>query len=731
MPFSKESDRWQQAIYYFTGYEAPKIDTLFEEWFGNDDIPLMKVQLTKQKSVTYVDVDDLQWRVDNAGRNISNTDFVIPFYKTGDEEESGEEASGDEVTYYKARFTLLGNHNIEDRPSGGVYEGGKNKARYDNDFKKSDEGTEWDTGPHTQYAYGTGRALEALLDNDGGTTGFEWNGISVPPERVVDLASFDRAATAFDRVALFYTYRQAELEEWHKRVGMQENEAWKGTAAGVFWHLIHMLNKRYEDYADDLRNGALFSVPGDAIRIAGDVFKKAARGLQQDWATWEAKDGNPLSFLSDLLSKITDHVWDHNITNITYKVHTRARGETKTTYHATGNFRQDAVDEKGHNYGPLNSLDTWKAVGQAAIERWKKSVEENLVDNADFALRTVHDAWSPSVFDLGTIKTSSGDSLSQEYDDDVADKEKKEAEQKEKDQEKKEKEWEEKQEKYRQEQEEKEEKYRKEQEEKEEKYRKEQEEKEEKYRKEQEEKEKEWEEKQAEAEAEQERKEKEAEAKQEKYMQEQEAKQEQKEKEQEQKEKEAEAKAAAKEKEQEQKQAEAEAEQEQKEKEQEAEQEQKEKEQEQKQAEQEAKQEQQQQEQEQKQAEQEAKQEQKEKEAEAKQEEQQKKQEEYQQQQQQFQINQMTQQKAEQERAKKEQEQKEAEQEAKQEQKEKEQEQKQAEAEKEAEQKQAEQEAKQEQKEKEQEQKQAEAEKEAEQKQAEQEAKQEQQQQEQ
>ncbi|MGW6912019.1 AAWKG family protein, partial [Streptomyces sp. NPDC054940] len=714
MPFSKESDRWQQAIYYFTGYEAPKIETLFEDWFGNDEIPLMKVQLTKQKSVTYVDVDDLQWRIDNAGRNINNTDFVIPFYKTGDEEESGEEASGDEVSYYKARFTLLGNHNIEDRPSGGVYEGGKNEARYDDDFKKSDKGTEWDTGPHTQYAYGTGRALEALLDNDGGTTGFEWNGISVPPERVVDLASFDRAASAFDRVARFYTYRQAELEEWHKRVGMQENEAWKGTAAGVFWHLIHMLNKRYEDYADDLRNGALFSVPGDAIRIAGDDFKKAARALQQDWATWQAKDGNPLSFLSDLLSEITDHVWDHNITNITYKVHTRARGETKTTYHATDYFRQDAVDRDDNNYGPLNSLETWKAVGLEAIERWKKSVEENLVGNADAALRTVHDAWSPSVFDLGTIKTSSGDSLSKEYEEDKADKEEKEAEQKEKDQEKKEKEWEEKQEKYQKEQEEKEEKYRKEQEEKEEKYRKEQEEKEEKYRKEQEEKEKEWEEKQAEAEAEQD-----------KYMQEQEAKQEQKEKEQEQKEKEAESKAAAKEKEQEQKQAEQEAEQEQKEKEQEqkqaeaekeaeqkqaeqeAKQEQKEKEQEQKQAEaekeaeqkeaeQEAKQEQQQQEQEQKQAEAEKEQEQKEKEAEAKQEEQQKKQEEYQQQQQQFQINQVTQQKAEQERAKKEQEQKEAEQEAEQEQKEKEQEQKQAEQEqkeKEQEQKQAEQEA--------------------------------------
>ncbi|MER7786529.1 AAWKG family protein, partial [Streptomyces sp. NPDC097640] len=447
MSFSEDSDRWQQAVYYFTGYDAPHIDKLFTEWVGNDDIPLMKVELTKQSRVTYVDVDDLQWRVDNAGRGVNNTDFVIPFYKTGNEEESGKDAAGDQVTYYKARFTLLGNHNGKDRPTGGVYEGGENKAKYDNDFKKSDEGTTWDTGPHTQYSYGTGRALEALLDNDGGTRGFEWNGLDVPAERVVDLASFARAAGAFDRVAQFYADRQAVLEEWHKRVGMEENDAWKGTAAGVFWDLIHTLGKRYEDYADDLRKGAMFSVPGDAIRIAGSVFQKEARKLQQHWARWEIKDGNPLSFVSDLLSEIVDHVWDTNITNITYKVHTAARGETRTTYHATGNFRQDAVDKNGKNYGPLNSLDTWKAVGAAAIERWKKSVKENLVDNADLALRAVHDAWSPSVFDVGTIKTSSGDSLSQDYEKDKADKEKKEAE--------------EKAEKYRKEQEAKEEKYRK------------------------------------------------------------------------------------------------------------------------------------------------------------------------------------------------------------------------------------------------------------------------------
>ncbi|MEK8171868.1 hypothetical protein NKH77_28590 [Streptomyces sp. M19] len=82
-------DAWRNAVHYFTGYNAPKFADIFTEWKGNNDIPLMKVELTKQSSVTYVDVDDLNWRLDNAGYGVHNTDFVIPFYTTKDIDESG------------------------------------------------------------------------------------------------------------------------------------------------------------------------------------------------------------------------------------------------------------------------------------------------------------------------------------------------------------------------------------------------------------------------------------------------------------------------------------------------------------------------------------------------------------------------------------------------------------------------------------------------------------------
>ncbi|MEU3185084.1 AAWKG family protein [Streptomyces sp. NPDC006923] len=672
VPLTSDNDSWQQAVSLFTGYAAPARDTLFQSLIGNDGIPQMKVEITKQGSVTYVDVDDLNWMVENSGWRIENTDFVIPFYAT-----SGDTASaGDQVSMYKARFTLLGNKSGDGPPAGGVVEGGEFKSQYENHLGLSGDKATWSTEALTQYSYGTGRALEALLYNDHGTHGFSWNGKNVVNDQAVSLASFDTAAGAFDRVAQFFVDRKNAVEEWERRVGVEENDAWRGQAAGVFWNLVHTLSKQYAGYAKDMRTGTTGSKQGDEIRAAKDDFRNAVVELHRRWMDWELYMGNPLRWLHDLLKDIADHVWEHNIKQITYKVNSTGGYYTTsyyTTYHTTGAFSQNAFQlGKPDDFGPLDETSTWKKVGERAIENWQASVVENLVKPADEALKLVHNSWSTKNFDLGSIRTRGGEDLSSTYADDKAerdaDKAKEEAEAAQR-----------KQDEFIQWQKDQAAAAaaaaaaaKKEQEEKEAAAKKEQEEKEAAAKKEQEEKE-------AEAKAEQERRDKEQEAKQ----AEQEAKQEAKEAEQE-------AKQEAKEAEQEAKQAEAEKKQEAKEAELKAEQERKE-------------------------AEQEAKQ------AEAE-----KRQQEAQARQEQMQITQMNQAKAEQEKAKKEQEAKQAEQEAKQEAKEAEQEQKQAEAEKKQEAKEAELRAEQERKEQEQEQKQAEAEKEQRQLQAEQEAKQEQ-----
>ncbi|NBM15785.1 AAWKG family protein [Streptomyces sp. GC420] len=429
IPLTSANDSWQKAVKLFTGYDAPARDTLFQSLVGNEGIPQMKVEITKQSSVTYVDVDDLDWMVENSGWRIENTDFVIPFYATSDDTAS----AGDQVSMYKARFTLLGNKSTDGPPVGGVVEGGEFKSQYEEHLGLSGDKATWSTQPLTQYSYGTGRALEALLYQEQGTHGFSWNGRNVNNDQAVTLASFDTAADAFDRAAQFFVDRATVIEEWETRLGLEENDAWRGQAAGVFWNLVHTLGKQYAGYAKDMRpEGTTGSLQGNEIRQARTDFRNAVVELHRRWMDWELYMGNPLRWLHDLLKEIADHVWHRNIRQITYKVHTTGgyyTTSTYTTYHTTGAFSQNAYQlGKPDDFGPLTGLSTWKKVGERAIENWQASVIENLVKPADEALRKIHNSWSTANFDLGSVHTRSGESLTSSYTSDVNEKEKEAAE---------------------------------------------------------------------------------------------------------------------------------------------------------------------------------------------------------------------------------------------------------------------------------------------------------------
>ncbi|MFF0116512.1 AAWKG family protein [Streptomyces prasinus] len=660
-----DNDSWQKAAYWFTGYDAPHRNTLFESLMGNEGIPQMKVELTRQSYVDYVDPNDFNWRVENAGYRIENTDFVIPFYTTG-----GDDASaGDQVSMYKARITMLGNKG-EDGPSGGVVEGGEFKSKYDNHLGLSGDKATWSTEKLTQYAYGTGRAMEALLYNENGTVGFGWNNKNVLDPGAVSLKSFDTAAAAFDRVAQFFSQQEKVVAEWQRRVGTEQDDAWRGQAAGVFWTLIDTINRQYRGFADDMGAVNGLSKQGNILREARGAFRDAVVELHRSWMTWVTKHGNPLIALNKLLVDITDHVWENNIKQITYKVNSSGGPYASyyTTYHAKAGFDQTATRHgKSDNFGPLDELSTWKAVGERAVQHWQAYVIRDLVEPAEAALKAIHNSWSPTTIDLGSVRVRGESDLTSSYKEDLAEKQADDAE-----------------------------RAAKEAQDKQEAFMQWQKDQAAAAKAEQERKEKEAEEKAAAAKAEQERKEAEAKAEQERKEAEAEQKAAAAKAEQERKEKEAEEKAAAAKAEAEQKQAEAEAKQEQKEAEAE-----------QKQAEKEA-------EAEAKQAEAEARAEQLRAEQEDKQEEAQKKQEEAQTRAEQMQLSQFNLARADQEKARQEQERKQAEAEAEADAKEAEAEAKQAEKEAEAERRQAEAEQKQEQKEKEAEQKQAQAEAKAE-----------------
>ncbi|MEV0912784.1 AAWKG family protein [Streptomyces sp. NPDC049967] len=693
------NDKWAEAAHFFTGYKAPARSDLFDTLVGNEGIPMMKVEISDVGYVDYVDTEDMNWLTDNAGYKIENTDFVIPFYhSTGGE--------GSDVTMYKARISMLGNTGGGKSPSQGYYEGGQFSSHIDGHLGMDGKPT-WDTTPLTQYAFGTGLALEELRNNEEhGTYGFSWGGKPVDDADSVTLGNFDVVAGSFDRVAQFFASQQKLVEEWQSRVGKEKDDAWRGKAAGVFWDLVHKVNKQYSDYAEDMTSGTGYSKQGNEIRAAKKDFADAVADLHNAWMKWEWRYGNPLILLNTLLTAVMDHVWHNNITKITYEI--EPAGESYyTNYIAEANFDNEAAIEKISSYdgemvvqpqkfGELKELGTWLNIGNKAVEMWQQTVIDQLDKAAIDAMEKVRNSWSNSKFDLGEVKSrGTSGTLESDYKDDKADVAEEKAAKDAADAKAAADDAAAKQAAFIQ--------WQKDQAAKAEaqrlKDKAEQEAKEAKAKAEQEAKEKA-------AKEEQERKEKEAEAKEAAAKAEQEAK-----------EKAAKAEQDAKEKEAEQKQAEQEAKQEAKEAEQEAKQEAKEKEAEQKQAEQEAKQEA-------KQAEQEAKQDQIRKEQENKQAEAQARSEN-------MQILQMKQAKEEQEKAKKEQDAKEAQAKAEQEAKEKEAEQKQAEQEAKQEAKEAEQEAKQEAKEKEAEQKQAEQEKKQDRIRTEQEDRQEQQQEEQ
>ncbi|WP_234433394.1 AAWKG family protein [Streptomyces sp. NRRL WC-3549] len=439
---SGTNDKWSEAVNFFTGYKAPNRSELFDALVGNEGIPLMKVEISDVGYVDYVDTEDMNWLYENAGSEIQNTDFVIPFYHS-----KGDDA-GSSVSMHKARITLLGSKGDGRLPTQGYHEGGKFSSTIDGHLGMDGKPT-WDTTPTTRYAYGTGLALRALLNNDTlGTHGFSWNGLPVADADSVTLGNFDVVAGAFDRVAQFFTTQQKLVEEWQSRVGTEKNEAWRGKAAGVFWDLVNKINKQYTDYADDMSSATGYSKQGNEIRDAKKDFRAAVTELESAWSKWQWQYGNPLTVLHTLLSAVMKYVWDNNITKITYKIDTYGTYGggygTTTTYITEPGFSNeaaiDAITGKGDTglsvdakeFGDLKELSTWEHIGNKALLMWQQTVKDQLDAAAVTAMTKVRDSWSNSTFDLGSVKSrGTSGTLASDYKEDKAEAAEEEAEKKE------------------------------------------------------------------------------------------------------------------------------------------------------------------------------------------------------------------------------------------------------------------------------------------------------------
>jgi hypothetical protein len=386
-------DDWWDAVSKLTGYEPEARDKLFDpSLLGNNKIPLMKLEIdnydVEPEDAELAAINDLgQWRMQNSGWRVQNTDFVVPFY-------SGDTGVGSIVTMRRARITLLGTTGVNEEygPNGGVNMG----ATFTEHGSKlmGDNFGGWDSRPLARYSFGGGMALNALLNDPYSTWRFNWNDKQVGDDNAIDLTGFDRVAKAFDRVAQFFHTSRATIQGWEDELGNEETAAWRGQAAGVFWDIVHQLGVMYQGYTDTLPtvNGA--SKVGDELRqVRLDIYNALSR-LHSTWNTWSLGFfSNPLRVLHDVLLEVTDDLWYNNITKVrTHWYYTEGGSYTENKVEYDG-FRTSAHDKNGNVYGDMNSMDTWHAIGAEAVKRWQKGVDDNLGKAGHQALVDVHNSW--------------------------------------------------------------------------------------------------------------------------------------------------------------------------------------------------------------------------------------------------------------------------------------------------------------------------------------------------
>ncbi|MFF3249321.1 AAWKG family protein [Streptomyces sp. NPDC002870] len=371
-------DYWKDVITAITGYKVPDRNELFSGLMGNDGIPLMKVEISKSKGDF---TRDTQWRVEN-------TDYVLPFYQK----------HGDTAKEYKARITFLGTQVDKD---GGVYipEGVREGWTFHSGKhikESSNLDGSWDNTKLHQYAYGAGMALEALLNRREGTSGFSYSGATVLPVDQVNLATFETATQAFDRVARFFHYHGERLNRWEESLG-KEDAAWLGQAAGVFRDLLHQINRTYETFSEQLRVTSGGSVQGEHINRARETLRNAGWSLWSAWNIWSGeKEANPLHILYDNLENIYQHVSinNHGAVMLESGDQTAKDFTTPSEMRPLGFFSEDAIQFGGPNYGPLNEMTTWKAIGQGAIDQWTSGLEQRLGSMAREANASIFNVWN-------------------------------------------------------------------------------------------------------------------------------------------------------------------------------------------------------------------------------------------------------------------------------------------------------------------------------------------------
>lgn len=431
-------DYWATAVKLFTGYPMPDRSTLFTNLTGDGDhgkIPMINVT-----------IEQVEFSMSTTGGpDIDGHDYVIPFYNFGTD---GSHASSKTKPTLRRALIDFVNAGGQDIKHGDVT----------NSVWGDADDAALDGSALGQYISGSAKALEALAHKPYSTQGLKVSGGAVADASAVDLHTFSDTAKSFDRVATFFGKHADTLQQWKDSLG-KEQSAWKGKAAGVFWHLLDTVHKNYDEYSDQMHpkgfTGAhsevggytTVSKQGDALIDAENSLLAELRELSRINGQWHngvfadyqfmAEDptmqyltgiANPYAIVYSLLSEVERWAATHNRTqvtmttskHITYVSGYMGNGvpitETNVTYGAGSDYKENFP-----GFGNLSVIDTWRALGNKAVERWNEGVDDHLVPPAKTSLSNVNNAWirAQQVLDK-VVTTKSNATLSSSYETDSA-----------------------------------------------------------------------------------------------------------------------------------------------------------------------------------------------------------------------------------------------------------------------------------------------------------------------
>ncbi|MFJ3667471.1 AAWKG family protein [Streptomyces sp. NPDC090106] len=393
-------DDWRRAVRLLTGYPLPERGTALDALKGESGVPLYEPVLDRI-DMDAVDVPELD-AVKGYGTD-DGAHYELVFYTTPDGD-----GAHDKVQKRRLSMTLVGSTPGGDGPPG----------LWSPDHQPN-VGAAENGASAIQYVFGAKAGLDALLDGHT-TRGLSFAGKYVANTDAVSLDTFTRTAQSIDRTWKFFVDKAAVLSLWEAFFG-EEQAAWRGQAAGVFYQLVKVLRANYDDYADQL-GGAEYaaknttidsytprSTLADALAGAQLDLVRNAENLRYVWRFWEASGlHDPRRQLVRLKDELWQWLLTHNISQVA--VTTQQRNDVvdmdeypvKTIFYSTSvSFRQVHPV-----YGDLGTDEAWKRLGETAVKKWQEDAERILGPAARTVLSTLNNEWADAVKDFGSPMTT-------------------------------------------------------------------------------------------------------------------------------------------------------------------------------------------------------------------------------------------------------------------------------------------------------------------------------------